>query len=192
MDALNATKAAVAEGIVAGTRVCFAGPQLCCFGVTAAVLVLGSRTQLLPLSDRTAALHLEKDPRHCMLKTQSSTPLFHLSHLLPPRKPFPPPGGGSALLHASKTLDAVRDKLENFDQKIGVTIIQNALRVPTKTIASNAGVEGAVVVGKVGMRAPVCQDRMRAHGGMAAPGVAARKFQPRRLCPISSFSICRC
>lgn len=38
----------------------------------------------------------------------------------------------------------------NFDQKIGVQIIQNALRVPMKTIASNAGVEGAVVVGKVG------------------------------------------
>eukprot|EP00798_Chlamydomonas_sp_ICE-L_P030687 gene30687-35714_t len=57
-------------------------------------------------------------------------------------------GGGAALLHASKTLDAVREKLENFDQKIGVTIIQNSLRVPCKTIASNAGVEGAVIVGK--------------------------------------------
>lgn len=59
------------------------------------------------------------------------------------------PGGGSALLHASKTLDEVKAKLDNFDQKIGVSIIQNALRVPMKTIASNAGVEGAVIVGKV-------------------------------------------
>ncbi|PNW83157.1 hypothetical protein CHLRE_06g309100v5 [Chlamydomonas reinhardtii] len=59
------------------------------------------------------------------------------------------PGGGSALLHASKTLDDVTAKLDNFDQKIGVNIIQNALRVPMKTIASNAGVEGAVIVGKV-------------------------------------------
>ncbi|GFR49009.1 hypothetical protein Agub_g11030 [Astrephomene gubernaculifera] len=59
------------------------------------------------------------------------------------------PGGGSALLHASKTLDDVKVKLDNFDQKIGVQIIQNALRVPMKTIANNAGVEGAVVVGKV-------------------------------------------
>ncbi|KAG1672436.1 hypothetical protein FOA52_013222 [Chlamydomonas sp. UWO 241] len=58
-------------------------------------------------------------------------------------------GGGAALLHASKTLDAVAAKLTNFDQKIGVQIIQNALRVPMKTIASNAGVEGAVIVGKV-------------------------------------------
>eukprot|EP00983_Pelagomonas_calceolata_P039079 1137035-Pelagomonas_calceolata.AAC.2 len=33
-------------------------------------------------------------------------------------------GGGSALLHASKALDAVKDKMTNFDQKIGVQIIQ--------------------------------------------------------------------
>jgi chaperonin GroEL (HSP60 family) len=33
-------------------------------------------------------------------------------------------GGGAALLHASKTLDQIKDKLDNFDQKIGVTIIQ--------------------------------------------------------------------
>ncbi|KAK7847492.1 chaperonin cpn60-2 [Quercus suber] len=57
------------------------------------------------------------------------------------------PGGGVALLYASKELE----KLEtaNFDQKIGVQIIQNALKTPVYTIASNAGVEGAVVVGKL-------------------------------------------
>lgn len=37
----------------------------------------------------------------------------------------------------------------NFDQKVGVQIIQNALKAPVHTIASNAGVEGAVVVGKL-------------------------------------------
>lgn len=58
-------------------------------------------------------------------------------------------GGGTALLHASKELEAVKAKLQNFDQQVGVNIIQNALRVPMKTIASNAGVEGAVIVGKV-------------------------------------------
>ncbi|CAM0870699.1 unnamed protein product [Alopecurus aequalis] len=57
------------------------------------------------------------------------------------------PGGGVALLYASRNLD----KLEtaNFDQKIGVQIIQNALKTPVHTIASNAGVEGAVIVGKL-------------------------------------------
>ncbi|KAI7725431.1 hypothetical protein M8C21_020253 [Ambrosia artemisiifolia] len=57
------------------------------------------------------------------------------------------PGGGVALLYASKELDKL--PTANFDQKIGVQIIQNALKMPVHTIASNAGVEGAVVVGKL-------------------------------------------
>lgn len=57
------------------------------------------------------------------------------------------PGGGVALLYASKELDFL--PTANFDQKIGVQIIQNALKTPAYTIASNAGVEGAVVVGKL-------------------------------------------
>ncbi|KAG5514686.1 hypothetical protein RHGRI_035922 [Rhododendron griersonianum] len=57
------------------------------------------------------------------------------------------PGGGVALLYASKELEKLHTA--NFDQKIGVQIIQNALKAPVHTIASNAGVEGAVVVGKL-------------------------------------------
>ncbi|XP_042415772.1 chaperonin CPN60-2, mitochondrial-like [Zingiber officinale] len=57
------------------------------------------------------------------------------------------PGGGVALLYASKDLDKLQTA--NFDQKIGVQIIQNALKSPVHTIASNAGAEGAVVVGKL-------------------------------------------
>ncbi|GMH20071.1 hypothetical protein Nepgr_021912 [Nepenthes gracilis] len=57
------------------------------------------------------------------------------------------PGGGVALLYATKELDKL--PTANFDQKIGVQIIQNALKMPVHTIASNAGVEGAVVVGKL-------------------------------------------
>ncbi|MCD7469612.1 Mitochondrial chaperonin 60 [Datura stramonium] len=57
------------------------------------------------------------------------------------------PGGGVALLYAAKELDNL--KAANFDQQIGVQIIQNALKTPVHTIASNAGVEGAVVVGKL-------------------------------------------
>ncbi|CAB4292242.1 unnamed protein product [Prunus armeniaca] len=57
------------------------------------------------------------------------------------------PGGGVALLYASKELEKL--PTANFDQKIGVQIIQNALKAPVHTIASNAGVEGAVVVGKL-------------------------------------------
>ncbi|MCO5604656.1 hypothetical protein L7F22_058826 [Adiantum nelumboides] len=57
------------------------------------------------------------------------------------------PGGGVALLYASKVLDNL--KPANFDQKIGVQIIQSALKAPTHTIAANAGVEGPVIVGKL-------------------------------------------
>ncbi|PRQ36894.1 putative chaperonin Cpn60/TCP-1 family, groEL-like apical domain, groEL-like equatorial [Rosa chinensis] len=56
-------------------------------------------------------------------------------------------GGGVAVLYAAKELDKL--PTANFDQKIGVQIIQNALKAPVHTIASNAGVEGAVVVGKL-------------------------------------------
>uniref|UniRef100_A0A0D9VPF9 Uncharacterized protein n=1 Tax=Leersia perrieri TaxID=77586 RepID=A0A0D9VPF9_9ORYZ len=57
------------------------------------------------------------------------------------------PGGGVALLYASKELDKLQTA--NFDQRIGIQIIQNALKAPVHTIASNAGVEGSVIIGKL-------------------------------------------
>ncbi|CAN6871512.1 unnamed protein product, partial [Brassica oleracea] len=57
------------------------------------------------------------------------------------------PGGGVALLYAARELEKLATA--NFDQKIGVQIIQNALKTPVHTIALNAGVEGAVIVGKL-------------------------------------------
>eukprot|EP00540_Astrosyne_radiata_P000667 CAMPEP_0116832378 /NCGR_PEP_ID=MMETSP0418-20121206/5860_1 /TAXON_ID=1158023 /ORGANISM="Astrosyne radiata, Strain 13vi08-1A" /LENGTH=558 /DNA_ID=CAMNT_0004461735 /DNA_START=91 /DNA_END=1767 /DNA_ORIENTATION=+ len=59
------------------------------------------------------------------------------------------PGGGKALLYASTRLDEVSKEAANMDQKIGVEIIQRALRAPISTIASNAGEEGAVVCGEL-------------------------------------------
>jgi len=41
-------------------------------------------------------------------------------------------GGGSALLYASKQLDNLEG--ENFDQNVGIGIVRNACRIPTKTI----------------------------------------------------------
>ena len=56
-------------------------------------------------------------------------------------------GGGCALLYATKALD----KLEpaNQDQKVGIDIIRRALQAPIRQIAENAGVDGALVVGKL-------------------------------------------
>jgi chaperonin GroEL len=56
-------------------------------------------------------------------------------------------GGGVALVYASKKLKELRP--ENFDQQHGVEIVMKAIRMPLKTIAANAGVEGAVVCEKV-------------------------------------------
>ncbi len=57
------------------------------------------------------------------------------------------PGGGVALLKAAKVLDNF--KAPNSDQQIGVSIVQRALRYPTKKIAENAGQEGAVIVNNI-------------------------------------------
>jgi len=59
------------------------------------------------------------------------------------------PGGGRALLWASTQLKPAFDMCVNMDQRIGVEIIERALRAPSHTIAANAGAEGAVVVGKL-------------------------------------------
>jgi len=59
------------------------------------------------------------------------------------------PGGGKALLHCSTLLDKVADQAKNMDQRIGVEIIQRALKAPISTIAKNAGEEGAVIVGEL-------------------------------------------
>ncbi|MBV9557519.1 MAG: chaperonin GroEL, partial [Pseudolabrys sp.] len=57
------------------------------------------------------------------------------------------PGGGVALLRASETLKKV--KTANDDQKTGVEIVRKALQAPARQIASNAGEDGSVIVGKI-------------------------------------------
>ena len=57
------------------------------------------------------------------------------------------PGGGVALLYAAKALAKIKG--ENDDQTVGVDIIRRALQAPVRQIAENAGVDGAVVAGKL-------------------------------------------
>ncbi|MGC1444555.1 MAG: chaperonin GroEL, partial [Xanthobacteraceae bacterium] len=57
------------------------------------------------------------------------------------------PGGGVALLRATETLKKVRT--QNDDQKTGVEIVRKALQAPARQIASNAGEDGSVIVGKI-------------------------------------------
>jgi chaperonin GroEL len=60
------------------------------------------------------------------------------------------PGGGVAFLRAQKALENVKD-LET-DEKIGVQIVRRAIEEPTRTLADNAGAEGALVVEEVKKR----------------------------------------
>lgn len=56
-------------------------------------------------------------------------------------------GGGTALLYATKALADL--KTDNQDQNVGIDIIRRALQAPIRQIAENAGVDGAVVAGKL-------------------------------------------
>jgi chaperonin GroEL len=57
------------------------------------------------------------------------------------------PGGGVALLYATKALEGLTP--ENDDQKAGVNIVRKALEAPLRQIVENSGVEGSIVVGKL-------------------------------------------
>lgn len=57
-------------------------------------------------------------------------------------------GGGSAYIHASKEVSRLADTLEG-DEKTGAQIILKALEAPLFHIASNAGLEGSVIINKV-------------------------------------------
>ena len=56
-------------------------------------------------------------------------------------------GGGVALVQAAKTLEGLEGA--NADQNAGIALVRRALEAPLRQIAENAGVDGAVVAGKV-------------------------------------------
>ncbi|WP_420408348.1 chaperonin GroEL [Hoeflea sp.] len=56
------------------------------------------------------------------------------------------PGGGVALLRAS---NSVKVKGVNADQEAGINIVRRALQAPCRQIATNAGDEASIVVGKI-------------------------------------------
>ncbi|XUU61721.1 chaperonin GroEL [Erythrobacter sp. HA6-11] len=57
------------------------------------------------------------------------------------------PGGGTALLYASKVLEGIKG--ENDDQTRGIDIVRRAILAPVRQIAENAGHDGAVVSGNL-------------------------------------------
>jgi chaperonin GroEL len=57
------------------------------------------------------------------------------------------PGGGVALLYASKVLENVKGA--NMDQQQGIRIVKEALKTPCKAICDNAGMSGELVVSEL-------------------------------------------
>jgi len=56
-------------------------------------------------------------------------------------------GGGIALLRAAKAIDNLSS--DELDVQTGINLVRRALEEPLRRIAENAGLDGAVVVGKV-------------------------------------------
>ncbi len=56
-------------------------------------------------------------------------------------------GGGVALVQAAKSLEGLTGA--NNDQNVGISIVRKAIEAPLRQIAENAGVDGAVVAGKI-------------------------------------------
>ncbi|XP_038705587.1 ruBisCO large subunit-binding protein subunit alpha, chloroplastic-like isoform X2 [Tripterygium wilfordii] len=56
------------------------------------------------------------------------------------------PGGGAPLVHLSTAIPAIKEMLEEADERLGADIVQKALVGPAALIAQNAGIEGEVVV----------------------------------------------
>ena len=81
------------------------------------------------------------------------------------------PGGGTAYLRCIKALDGIKDVPS--EQKVGLDIVRRSLEEPLRQIASNAGAEASVVVGKV-------REDKNANGGYnAASGRVCRHDQVR-------------
>ncbi|KFK32357.1 hypothetical protein AALP_AA6G231100 [Arabis alpina] len=59
------------------------------------------------------------------------------------------PGGGATLVHLSTAIPAIKETLEDPDERLGADIVQKALVAPAALIAQNAGIEGEVVVEKI-------------------------------------------
>uniref|UniRef100_A0A2P2Q446 RuBisCO large subunit-binding protein subunit alpha n=1 Tax=Rhizophora mucronata TaxID=61149 RepID=A0A2P2Q446_RHIMU len=59
------------------------------------------------------------------------------------------PGGGAAFVHLSAHVPAIKDKIDDADERLGAEIVQKALVSPASLIAQNAGMEGEVVVEKI-------------------------------------------
>ncbi|EOX96918.1 TCP-1/cpn60 chaperonin family protein isoform 1 [Theobroma cacao] len=62
------------------------------------------------------------------------------------------PGGGATYIHLSEQIHMIKNSMEDSDERIGADIVAKALLAPSKVIATNAGIDGDVVVEKTRTR----------------------------------------
>ncbi|HLO40556.1 MAG TPA: chaperonin GroEL, partial [Phycisphaerales bacterium] len=55
------------------------------------------------------------------------------------------PGGGVSILRARRSLEKLKKKLDNHDERAGVDIVFRAVSAPVKQIAANCGLDGSVI-----------------------------------------------
>jgi chaperonin GroEL len=86
------------------------------------------------------------------------------------------PGGGVALVNAVPEVEKI--KMDNSDAQIGVNMVKNALEVPMRRIAENAGQEGSVIVANIRQKQEAANDHRigfnvltETYGDMIAMGV---------------------
>merc|ERR1719329_1008591 len=88
------------------------------------------------------------------------------------------PGGGSALIYASRRLEEL--KLNNLDQQVGVDAIKAAMKQPCIQIAQNAGEEGAVVVQRL-MKSENLSEGFNAQSGEFVDMIQAGIIDPTKV-----------
>jgi chaperonin GroEL len=87
-------------------------------------------------------------------------------------------GGGTALLYASRILKDL--KVENFDQQIGVKIVEEALKRPCIAICENAGLPGVLVANQL-LEQPDENMGMDAQNGVKCNMIEAGIIDPTKV-----------
>jgi len=90
-------------------------------------------------------------------------------------------GGGVALLRLVPVIEELSNSEKNVDTKQGINIVKNALTMPLRQVADNAGYEGAVIVEKIqsekdniGFNAAKCEIEDLFKAGIVDPAKVTR------------------
>nr|GEX67818.1 RuBisCO large subunit-binding protein subunit alpha [Tanacetum cinerariifolium] len=86
------------------------------------------------------------------------------------------PGHGAAFVHLSTLVPAIKEKIEDAEERLVADIIQKALVAQASLVAQNARVEGEVVVERKRMRVRLqCNDRQV----LTTQAIVVDKAQPK-------------